>query len=45
MQNNDINASILIRNSLAYKKFTCFDMVSDKRSVWSLHLSSVCLWL
>lgn len=45
IQNNDINTSSLISNSSAYKKFTCFDTVSGKHSVWSLHSSSVGLWL
>lgn len=41
IQNNDINTSSLISSSPAYKKFMCFDIVSDKHSVWSLHSSSV----
>lgn len=37
IQNNDINMSSLISNSPAYEKFTCFDIVSDRHSVWSSH--------
>lgn len=37
IQNNDINTSTVISNSPACKKFTYFDPVSDKHSIWNLH--------
>lgn len=45
IHNDDINTSNLISNSPECKMFTCFDIVSDKHSVWSLRSSSVGLWL